>query len=52
MEYQCSDCPYVYNENARNPDNGFSSGTKFEDLTASWICPIYGAEKTGFDQQE
>ena len=52
MEYQCRDCPYVYDEEAGDPDNGISPGTKFEDLPASWICPICGAEKTSFEQQE
>ena len=52
MEYQCPDCPYVYNEEAGDPDNGVSPGTKFEDLPASWVCPICGSEKTGFEQQE
>ena len=52
MEYQCPYCPYVYNEEAGDPDNGISPGTKFEDLPASWVCPICGAEKTGFEQQE
>ena len=44
MEYQCPDCPYVYNEEAGDPDSGISPGTKFEDLPASWVCPICGAE--------
>ncbi len=39
MEYQCPDCPYVYNEEAGDPDNGISPGTKFEDLPASWVWP-------------
>ena len=52
MKYQCSDCHYVYNEEAGDPDNGISPGTKFEDLPASWVCPICGAEKAGFEHQE
>ena len=44
MEYQCPDCPYVYDEEAGDPDNGISPGTKFEDLPTSWGCPICGAE--------
>ena len=24
MAYQCPDCPYVYNEEAGDPDNGIS----------------------------
>ena len=52
MEYQCPNCPYVYNEEDGDPDNEISPGTKFKDLPASWVCPICGAEKTDFDQQE
>ena len=52
MEYQCPDCPYVFNEEEGDPDNGISPGTKFEDLPVSWVCPICEAEKVGFEQQE
>ena len=52
MEYQCPDCSYVYNEEADDPSNRISPSNKFEDLPASWVCPICGAEKTGFEQQE
>ena len=52
MEYQCPDCPYVYNEEEGDPDNGISPGTKFEDLPTSWVCPICGAEKSVFEKQE
>ena len=52
MEYQCPDCPYVYNEEAGDPDNGISPRTKFEDLPANWICPVCGAEKAGFEHPE
>ena len=52
MEYQCSDCPYVYDEEAGDPDNGISSSTKFEDLPANRICPVCGAEKASFEHQE
>ncbi len=52
MEYHCSDCPYVFNEETDDPDNGISPSTKFEDLPANWICPVCGAEKAGFEYQE
>ena len=52
MEYQCPDCPYVYNEKEGDPDKGIAPGTKFEDLPGSWVCPICEAEKAGFEQQE
>ena len=40
MEYQCPDCPYVYNEEAGDPDNGISLGTKFEDLPAGLVLSV------------
>ena len=52
MEYQCPDCPYVYNEEEGDPDNGISPGTKFEDLPVNWVCPICEAKRKGFEQQE
>ena len=52
MEYQCPDCPYVYNEEAGDPDNRISPGNKFQDSQASWVCPICGAEKADFEHQE
>ena len=52
MKYQCPDCPFLYNEEEGDPDNGISPGTKFEDLPVNWICPICEAEKAGFEQQE
>ena len=48
MEYQC---PEIYSEEAGDPDNGISPGTKLEDLPASWVCPICGADKAGFENQ-
>ena len=32
MEYQCPDCPYVYNEEDGDPENEIAPGTKFEDF--------------------
>ena len=48
MEYQCPDCPYVYDEEAGDPDNGISPGTKFEDLPASWILSYLWSRKNRF----
>ena len=32
VDYQYPDCPYVYNEEEEDPDNGITPGNKFEDL--------------------
>ena len=52
VEYQCPDCPYVYNEEEGDPDNGITPGSKFEDLPIGWSCPICEAAKVGFEKQE
>ena len=52
MEYQCPDCPYLYNEGEGDPDNGIAPGTKFEALPDTWMCPVCEAEKIRFAKQE
>ena len=52
MEYQCPDCPYVYNEEEGDPDNGIAPGTKFEALPDTWMCPVCEAEKMRFANQK
>jgi len=51
MEYQCPDCPYVYNEEEGFPDTGIAPGTKFNDLPDTWMCPVCEAEKIRFVNQ-
>jgi len=50
--YVCSVCGYVYDPAKGDPDNGAAPGTKFEDLPASWTCPVCGAEKSKFEKQK
>lgn len=51
MRYVCSVCGYVYDEEAGDPDNGISPGTKFDALPEDWLCPVCGAGKDSFDQE-
>lgn len=51
MRYVCSVCGYVYDEDAGDPDNGISPGTKFDALPEDWLCPVCGAGKDAFDQE-
>jgi len=44
-KYVCSVCGFVYDE----ADIG--SGTKWEDLSDDWVCPLCGAEKSEFEKQ-
>ena len=47
--WQCSLCPYVYDPQLGDPDNGVEPGTAFEDLPADWVCPECGADKEFFE---
>jgi rubredoxin len=41
-EYYCPTCPYVYDSEIGDIDNGIAPGTKFIDLPETWICPVDG----------
>ncbi len=50
-KYVCTVCGYVYDPEQGDPDNGVDPGTKFEDLSPDWECPICGASKDDFEKQ-
>jgi flavin reductase (DIM6/NTAB) family NADH-FMN oxidoreductase RutF/rubredoxin len=47
-KHQCTACGYVYDEQEGDPENGIATGTSFEDLPDSWVCPVCGTEKEDF----
>jgi len=49
--YVCSVCGYVYDPEKGDPDGGIAPGTAFEDIPASWTCPICGAQKDNFEKE-
>ena len=51
MKYYCTACGYVYDEEAGCPEQGIAPGTKFEDLPASFTCPICGCDKSMFEKE-
>jgi rubredoxin len=44
MQYKCSVCGYVYDE--ENED------VPFDDLPENWACPVCGAPKEAFELVE
>ena len=50
-KYVCQICGYVYDEKLGDPDNGIAPGTKFEDLTEDFVCPLCGVEKENFEKE-
>lgn len=51
-KYVCDVCGYVYDPKAGDPDNNIAAGTAFEDLPDDWTCPICGAPKSEFSEEE
>ena len=49
MKYICSNCGYVYDPAAGDPQGGIAPGTSFEDLPDNWCCPMCYLGKDVFD---
>jgi protease I len=47
-KYRCTTCSYVYDPQVGDVTGGIAAGTPFENLPASWRCPICGASKDLF----
>lgn len=50
-KYICTVCGYIYDEALGDPDNGVAPGTKFEDISDDWVCPLCGVPKSDFEKQ-
>lgn len=44
----CEPCGYIYDPAEGDEDGGIPPGTAFEDIPASWFCPVCGARKSEF----
>jgi rubredoxin len=56
LRYKCRVCGYVYSPLRGEPHNGIPTGTPFEDLPDTYLCPVCGFQgkgkvgKWGFDE--
>jgi len=50
--YVCTVCGYVYDPKQGDPEAGIEPGTSFEDLPEDWVCPLCGAGKDEFEEEE
>lgn len=50
--YVCTVCGYVYDPKQGDPEAGIKPGTSFEDLPEDWVCPLCGASKDEFEEEE
>jgi len=46
--HECTACGYVYEPHKGDGAHDVPAGTAFEDLSASWRCPVCGAPQTRF----
>ena len=49
-KYKCLICGYIYDPALGDPDNGIKSGTSFQTIPDSWVCPVCGAPKSEFEK--
>jgi rubredoxin len=48
MKYICESCGFIYDPAEGDADGGIPPGTNFEDIPATWFCPVCGARKVDF----
>ncbi|NMA08265.1 MAG: rubredoxin [Clostridiales bacterium] len=51
-KYICSVCGFIYDEAKGLPEAGIAPGTGWEDLPDDWVCPLCGAAKAEFKEQD
>lgn len=51
-KYVCLICGYIYDESIGWPEDNILPGTKWDDISADWICPECGASKKDFEMIE
>ena len=51
-KYVCALCGYVYDPAEGDPDSGIKSGTPWEEVPEDWVCPICGAGKSDFAEED
>ena len=51
-KYYCAVCEWVYDPVIGDPDSGIAPGTKFEDISEDWACPVCGVTKDMFEVVE
>jgi rubredoxin len=49
QRYVCTQCGYVYDPAVGDPLGGVAAGLDFDDLPATWVCPMCYANRDAFD---
>ncbi len=51
-KWVCQPCGYIYDPAKGDPENGVEAGTAFADVPDDWLCPVCGAGKEAFAEDE
>lgn len=51
-KYICVICGFVYDEEEGWPDDDIEPGTRWEDVSDTWLCPDCGTTKDDFEMME
>lgn len=48
-KFICRVCGYIYDEAQGDLEHGLPAGTRFDDISDDWVCPLCGASKQDFE---
>ncbi len=51
-QYMCVICGWVYDEETGSPEDGLPAGTRWKDVSDTWLCPECGVTKEDFEMIE
>lgn len=51
-KYVCEPCGYVYDPEKGDVIGGVEPGTPWEELPENWVCPMCGATKDHFIEED
>ena len=52
QKYRCEVCDWIYDPAEGDPDNDIKPGTPFKDLPDDYECPLCGAGKDEFVEED
>lgn len=52
LVHLCELCGYEYDPRKGDVENNIEENTEFEDLPEEWVCPLCGASKEDFTEEE
>ncbi len=49
-KFECVICGHVYDEEFGDPHSGIPPGTRWEDIPATWTCPVCHVRKSDYEE--